>query len=491
MRVLDSTETSGSKKKMPSYDLIGKISVVTAVLETLIFAGIGFGWGSISAVFREEGYFSSECVNITANNNATEASGFHQCIYQENNLIAVFTLANSCQKALCFPMGFVLDWLGTFLTRIIAVLFFTAGTVTVALSSSETSYLLYPATCFYMVGGLTLLLTVMPMGNLYPSRKSMIITALNGAFGSSSITFLVAKFAYDSGASVHVIFYFLTVLTALIWARTLFLMPFGNIPLHIPDNYKLGVISLCQWGSKIHPEMEFAENGKVDHPARIEHESPASAISSFLDCLRTVSFWLNVFHLCILALRVDLLVSQSGPWLQSVAGDDVRQFNTYVNAFGIIQFFAVIIAPFNGILIDRLVKFYKKKLEPEIAEQRALSISLFITSFLGIIFSISSCIETPVFVYISFALQVILRCFLYGGSASFLSFFYPQQHFGKLVGFTYLMAGTLSLIQSPLGSFVLNTLDGNFLYFHVVFVVVSSLTVIHPFMLYRKSRTTT
>ena len=467
------------------YNLTYLLSVITAVVESVLFAGICFGWSSISVVFREEGYFSSQCPHM---DNTT--ASHDQCTSQENNLILVFTLANFIMKLLSFPLGISLDKLGTFITRCMGTAFITTGAIIVAVSSPAASVLLYPAICCFMVGGLCLFFSGIPLGNLFPSHRSFFITLLNGAFGSSAVTFLVAKLAYDGGTSVETIFFFITALTAFIWIRTVFLMPMKNIPFNAPSDFKLGALEFCKKGTstKMRPKHHGVQN---ESDLAMQKLNPATEgvdetkiKISFYHCLRSSKFWLNAFHLCILALRVDLLSSQSGPWLKSITGNNTDEFNTYVNVFGIIQFLCVFISPFNGLLVDKLIVFYKKKHGSSAASRKALSVSLMTTSLLGVLFSVTSCIEIPFFVYISFVLQVAFRTFLYGGNASYISMIFPDQHFGKLMGITQLHAGTVSLLQFPLGALVLGPLQGDFLYFHIALVLICLLTIVHPIVLY-------
>ena len=114
---------------------------------------------------------------------------------------------------------------------------------------------------------------------------------------------------------------------------------------------------------------------------------------------------------------------------------------------------------------------------------------MLLTTTIGVLFSVSSCIETPVSIYTSFVLQVIFRTFVYGGNTAFISLLFPQQHFGKLLGLTQCLVGIVSLLQIPLSTFVLNTLGGNFQYFYVGLVVVCLLTIVHPVTLFVKART--
>ena len=83
----------------------------------------------------------------------------------------------------------------------------------------------------------------MPIGNLFPKVRAIVITVINGLFGSSSIVFVVFKQAYESGTTWKAIFLWYTLATLFCFFRTFLLMPKGIIPFVIPEDFQIGLSS--------------------------------------------------------------------------------------------------------------------------------------------------------------------------------------------------------------------------------------------------------
>ena len=83
----------------------------------------------------------------------------------------------------------------------------------------------------------------MPIGNLFPKARAVVITVINGLFGSSSIVFVVFKGGYENGLTWKAIFLWYTLATLFCFFRTFILMPKGIIPFLIPDDFRIGISS--------------------------------------------------------------------------------------------------------------------------------------------------------------------------------------------------------------------------------------------------------
>jgi LAT3 family solute carrier family 43 protein 3 len=106
----------------------------------------------------------------------------------------------------------------------------------------HTGYLLF-GVCFLCAGGAGVLVSNMPIGNLFPKVRAIVITVINGLFGSSSIVFVVFKKAYESGTTWKAIFLWYTLATLFCFFRTFLLMPKGIIPFVIPEDFQIGLSS--------------------------------------------------------------------------------------------------------------------------------------------------------------------------------------------------------------------------------------------------------
>ena len=195
---------------------------------------------------------------------------------------------------------------------------------------------------------------------------------------------------------------------------------------------------------------------------------------------------MNVSHFSVLQLRNYFFFSSFITWLGDLVVE--KSFDTYVNAFGVCQFFGIVCAPLNGFLIDGVKYHHRSFRDKSSINLLAIAVSSCVTSSWGLLFSLCVLIPVPQLQYVSFVLQVAFRSFLYGGNASFIALVFPIEHFGKIYGMTMTLGGIISLLQYPLYSLVLRSFDGNFFVMNIIFLILTALTYIHPVAMYLTSK---
>ncbi|XP_059202487.1 equilibrative nucleobase transporter 1-like [Centropristis striata] len=460
------------------------LTFATGLVECLCFAGALFGWASLVFVLKKEDYFSSECINTTtANGTDLDCSG------QDEQFSLVFTIASFLCIFMTLPSGFFFDWFGTAVSRLIAIVLYTAGTLLVAFSTAVMSNLLFPALSFIAMGGILFLITNMPVGNLFGSHRSTIITLFNGAFDSSSaLFFFVIKLIYEAGISVRASFLFLSSCSVIHLLRTFFLMPKDHIPYPLPDDYTYG---LPCGKSKTLSLEQTAANGDTQKTAEeIPHKDVrVKQEKSFRECVMSRLFWLHVLWLSVMQLRPYLFIGTLNPMLQWLTEGEPSLVSRYINAFAITQLCGVLCAPWNGLIMDRNKGKPRAAGESEQeADLRATVLSLFLTALQCLLFSV--CASTPYLPlqYLTFVLQVINRSFLYGGNAAFISVAFPSCHFGKLYGLVMALSAVFSLLQYACFALVNGPLDGDPLYVNIALTLLSLLAFIHPLFVYLHCR---
>uniref|UniRef100_A0A672IVA7 Solute carrier family 43 member 3b n=1 Tax=Salarias fasciatus TaxID=181472 RepID=A0A672IVA7_SALFA len=412
----------------------------TGLVECLGFAGAVFGWASLVFVLKEDGYFSSLCVNSTGAN----ATQILDCSRQDEQFSLIFTIASFMNNFMTMPNGFIFDRYGTTVARLVGIFLYTAGTLMVAFSSSAVPNLLFPALCFLAMGGILLLITNMQVGNLFGSHRSTIITLYNGAFDSSSALFLIIKLVHESGVSLRAAFLFLSACSVIHLLRTFFLLPRKFIP----------------------------------YP-------------TFRQCVLSRFFVLHLLWLSVMQLRHYLFIGTLNPMLQRLSGGEASLVSQYINAFAITQLCGVLCAPWNGLIMDRHKGKPRAAGETEQeADLRASVLSLFLTALQCVLFSL--CASTPYLPlqYLTFILQVLNRSFLYGGNAAFINLAFPSCHFGKLYGMVMGLSAVFSLLQYPCFALVKGALHGDPLYVNVGLTVLSLLAFVHPLSVYLHCRRT-
>ncbi|XP_042532335.1 solute carrier family 43 member 3 [Dipodomys spectabilis] len=477
-------------------------TLLTGLLECLGFAGVLFGWASLVFVFKTEHYFEELCEpNVELMSNATEKA---DCKGQDERFSLIFTLASFMNNFMTFPTGYIFDRFKTTVARLIAIFFYTSATLIIGFISADSAMLLFLAMPMLTIGGILFLITNLQIGNLFGKHRSTIITLYNGAFDSSSAVFLIIKLLYEQGISLRASFLFLSVCSVWHLGRTFLLMPRGHIPYPVLPNYSYGLCS--RFGTKEKEGRTTEEEKTVEHENRelqpkdllsAKEESPGPEqqpeVRSFRSCVLSRRFAWHLVWLSLIQLWHYLFIGTLNSLLTNLAGGDRDQVSTYTNAFAITQFFGVLCAPWNGLLMDCLKQRYQKEagktgLSPSAVVLCSAVPSLALTSLLCLGFAICASVPILSLQYTTFILQVVSRSFLYGGNAAFLTLAFPSEHFGKLFGLVMALSAIVSLLQFPIFTLIKGPLQNDPFYVNVTLVLATLLTFIHPFLVYRECR---
>ncbi|XP_045871653.1 solute carrier family 43 member 3 [Meles meles] len=482
---------------MPGQGLPLRVAtLLTGLLECLGFAGVLFGWASLVFVFKTEHYFEELCE--TDGGPMGNLTGQADCKAQDEKFSLIFTLGSFMNNFMTFPAGFIFDRFKTTVARLIAIFLYTSATLIIAFTSADSALLLFLAMPMLTVGGILFLITNLQVGNLFGKHRSTIITLYNGAFDSSSAVFLVIKLLYEQGISLRASFVFLSVCSAWHVVRTFLLMPRGHIPYPLPPNYRYG---LCSGNDTAEGEKNAAESDKVEMqskdflPAKEETLEPGKQQKprSFWRHALSQRFVCHLVWLSVIQLWHYLFIGTLNSLLTNLAGGDRALVSTYTNAFAITQFFGVLCAPWNGLLMDRLKQKYQKEAKDTGSSAMTVALrsavpSLALTSLLCLGFALCASVPILPLQYVTFILQVISRSFLYGGNAAFLTLAFPSEHFGKLFGLVMALSAIVSLLQFPIFTFIKGPLQNDPFYVNVMLVLATVLTFIHPFMVYWECR---
>ncbi|XP_040892150.1 solute carrier family 43 member 3a isoform X2 [Toxotes jaculatrix] len=467
-----------------------RLTLASGMLECLCFAGVVFGYASLVFVLKEDGYFSQLCDSVAGANDTQTST---DCSRQDEKFSLVFTIASFLNNFLNIVNGYVFDRFGTMVTRLLGISLYTTGTLLVAFSSAAFSELLFPALSCIAVGGILLLLTNMQVGNLFATHRSTIITLYNGAFDSSSAVFLIIKVLYEQGICLRSSFLVLSVCSIIHLVRTFLLMPVTHIPYPLPQYYTYGL--KCGKANTYNVErfermregamtVSQESSGRDNTPPAPEdgtEPQDSGKVASFRSCVLSWFFLWHLLWLSIMQLRHYLFIGTLNPMLNRLANNDPNLVSQYTNAFAITQLCGVLCAPWNGLIMDR---HKGKPLAPGETEQeadlRSSALSLFLTSLQCLFFSVCASVPLLPLQYLTFALQVLNRSFLYGGNAAFISIAFPASHFGKLYGLVMSMSAVISLLQYPCFALVKGALGGDPFVVDIALTVLTLLVFIHP-----------
>ncbi|XP_035274863.1 solute carrier family 43 member 3-like isoform X3 [Anguilla anguilla] len=405
------------------------VTLVSGLVECLCFAGVVFGWASLVFILKAEGYFSDFCLNTTGAN----SSVLTDCSGQDEQFSLVFTVASFLNNFMTLANGFLFDRFGTMAARFLAISLHTTGTLMVAFSTAVISTLLFPALSFITIGGMLLLITNIQVGNLFGSHRSTVITLYNGAFDSSSAVFLIIKVLYERGISLRSCFLFMSACSVIHLLRTFLLLPKTHIPYPLPEDYTYGLSCGTSGSHSVEgagraggADSKRSEPQSDSVPFQPEDKPPSQTSEerepSFSSCVLSWFFLFHLVWLSLMQLRHYLFIGTLNPMLTRLADGDPSLVSRYTNAFAFAQLCGVLCAPWNGLILDRSKGKQRAPGETEKeADLRSSALSLFITSLLCLLFSICASISVLPLQYLTFALQVISRSFLYGGNAAFIS----------------------------------------------------------------------
>ncbi|XP_077460389.1 solute carrier family 43 member 3a isoform X2 [Stigmatopora argus] len=465
------------------------LTFFSGMLECLCFAGIVFGYASLVFVLKEDGYFSQLCVSDLERNGTTTVK---DCTRQDEMFSLVFTVASFLNNFMNIFSGFLFDYFGTMVTRLLAISLYTTGTLLVTISNATFSFLLFPALSCIAVGGMLLLMTNMQVGNLFPTHRSTIITLYSGAFDSSSAVFLFIKVLHEQGISMRSSFLFLSFCSIIHIVRTFTLMPRKHIPYPLPQHYTYGV--KCGNSNSYNVEHNMTDEAlevtskpscRMNIPNNETDLNPSGDVASFRSCVLSWFFLWQLLWLSIMQLRHYFFIGTLNPSLIRLGQNDANLVSRYTNAFALTQLCGVLCAPWNGLILDR---HKGKPLCPGETEQeadmRAALVSLFLTSLQCLLFSLCASIPFLPLQYFTFALQVINRAFLYGGNAAFINIVFPACHFGKLYGLVMSMSSVISLLQYPCFALVKGPLGGDPFYVDIALTLITLLAFIHPLFVF-------
>jgi hypothetical protein len=120
-----------------------------------------------------------------------------------------------------------------------------------------------------------------------------------------------------------------------------------------------------------------------------------------------------------------------------------------VTTFGVVQFFGVLFAPLNGVVIDSVFA-RATNYTPDVRKYVSLAASVFLVTLLGSIFSLLAIIPSVKLQYVTFTLSVLHRAFVYGANATVIGMCFPMEYFGKLYGISQFCTVLSALAIGPI-----------------------------------------
>ena len=483
------------------------LCIGTSFVENIFFTGAVLGWPSLQYVLLKENYFGELCRQEESNSSVSNNFSHHESNHLDDNEIIfcpgrdatlnlALTLAFSFQYIASYFSGIILDKYGTWTYRTIASISIFMAYILLAVSSKESSWLVYLSVLFLSSGGLSIGISNVQTANLAGPLKGMVVSLQTGTFVAAAVVFLIVKEAHDLGVSLRAIFLALALLSTITLVRTFALMPKTFFPCPLPrSEFKYG---WKEWSCFKTPpfsdqkecqdqdsvlEAPLQKKSSIDssNPAVIDKFEQRQKYESFRKSTKSLVFWTNLLTFCIGHMRQNFYIGAFVNWVESF---DKENLKSSVNLFNVFFLLGVIASPLCGLLFDAVAKYYRKRLNSVwLTNIRASFIVMLVNSTLLTLVSVLVIFQQ---VLTSNLFIVLSQFFVYGGNWTLLSVTFPMKHYGKLLGITQVSASVTSLLSY--GVFRLALMyDSHFFYSNIGMLILSLITFVHPLVLYKKA----
>ncbi|XP_033627450.1 large neutral amino acids transporter small subunit 4-like isoform X2 [Asterias rubens] len=316
-------------------------------------------------------------------------SGYPRCGKQDEKLNLAFTVGSFLLSGLTFPIGLAMDKFGSRLLRILGSFMFIVSCLLFGWSTVETSWLLFPAVALNGVGGIMVTFTSFQVANLFPAKRSTIISFSIGSYASAAILFLILKVLYDLGLSRQYIFTGVAIATLFVVVNCIINVPMEPIP--DPEDAKFGIhFNILRADHKVTGKQFYSIVSSVGRRLSVDEEKPPAEIllrkgskiyssqhnlelqlnlevikkkakksskdRSLIGNVFTPLYLLSLVVMCITQLRLLFFIGSLTSMLEGITGGDTDTVNSFIYIFGILQLMCLVTSPLIGSVMDYKIK---------------------------------------------------------------------------------------------------------------------------------------
>ena len=199
-----------------SGTLLQKQLVFVALLNTLLFSGLIFGWAPLQLMLQREGQYAELCVGdpaaavaIAQKRAGGPGAPFGAgslCAAQELALARIFSFATFLVNGISLPSGIFLDIAGPRAMVLVAATLEVGGLVLFALADSASFDVFLPAFAMLAVGGQMTLFAAFPSAFVLVAYQTAILAAVSCLFDGSSVVLQVMELLSGCGAPAGSVF---------------------------------------------------------------------------------------------------------------------------------------------------------------------------------------------------------------------------------------------------------------------------------------------
>lgn len=326
-------------------------------------------------------------------------------------------------------------------------------------------------------GGVPLRIANMQIANLFPKRRSAVITLYSGAFSASAFSFVILKLIYDAGASFSWSCYFLVAISVIMLPTTILLLPSHLISdtSNLMDNLSGNCARITSPQSPPPPAHESIFMSKkseiispiivgkfkyiTDSYKTVSRNSPArcppvnsstlqgyhnaafqaslSDLNSDLSSIQinsanasipltisllSIAFLLHQSWYAWMVTYTTLYVGSMNLWLNRVT-HDASSASDFSKIYGFCQISALILAPMAGFWMDAQINKAneeKDEMKKRIKQIKSAFLPMFFTTLMLVGIIACRFFNTHNSVYISIAFVTLLRSFMVAVGSAYL-----------------------------------------------------------------------
>jgi len=437
----DSAEIEKDENKNKYNTFLKLLSVLTMPIEGIFFFGLLMGFTNLVEIYKQLGVYESACdlndvlvPNDTTNQGFPNENEIVNCNERDFYFSTASTLGLVAMSIFTFPLGVILDNYGCFLSRSLCAILLSIGLLFL-MFTVNINWFLFPGSIFLNAGSYALLVTNLPLAELFPNATALIVIAGQMVFQASSSIPRLWAVVYESGVDLKFIILFNFAMTLVIWLRSFFLMPltwvdpdiapFYNSPFHRGTINPLG-------------------DARAKEQTKQESESKGNS-QSVAQYVWTPEFILLMIWASFGNMDITFISFNWNKFARIVSGDD--DYLELVDLFGGYLWTAAVFSGLCAVLIDGLSK--KCFASRSLMEGKSIIIILVIVfdNIAGIVVHILQLLNTYESAYALIFIYNLYRGLFYSAVAVYIKCNFPVDCFGTLIGVTYIAMGIFSLLN--------------------------------------------
>jgi hypothetical protein len=437
-----------------------------ALLSTVFFSGIIFGWAPLKLLLQREGQYYDDELLATEHEFYPGVATTAAALKQYNR---IFTVAQFVLSFASLPIGFFLDVSSKTVHFGLAALFEIIGLILFGISDSKNGDYFLLSYSLLALGGCMTMLGSFPASFLLPQYQAGILAAISCLFDASSIIFAIFDRCNTMQPNV--------------WTRRHLFTVYAVIAI------LLYTILACCWGvleqrdwktiaetetrqkqqkqqqppleknrpkeeetiSMIHDHKENASSSS-DDDVGLKHKPVGKDLNhhhterihrlgihewTLLRQLRTLEFVTVLVFACIHMLRCNYYIETVNEQLAIYGDDDDHDSKKYARMFSLVLPSGIIFVP----VIERTI------------QRLGVVSTLHITNGIGVLFGTLLLIPSLQLQAVNFVVFTAFRAFLYATLNTFIAVSFGVSTMGRVIGCTFTTAAMVTLLQYPAASF--------------------------------------